>query len=114
MHEEIAEEVDLYELYVEALLDHYRRMEGRTEYRGDYGAVDTLIDLETAIGLANLSGRQSDAIRLVNLYGYTHDEASKELSTSRPNVSQRHKEAVRKIADIYRQWEELDDEIQQT
>lgn len=108
------EQVDLHEIAVEALLEGYQRLKGRTTYDGDYNAVDTLLDLREAIERADLTDRQHDVIRLAYAEGYTHKEVGKQLGTSRPNVTLHCQAAVRKIADIYRQWEELENEIQPT
>jgi hypothetical protein len=47
------------------------------QFQGDYSAVDILVDLRKAIELAQLTGRQSEALKLVYEEDLTQEEAGK-------------------------------------
>lgn len=85
------------------LRDRYFISERR--YKGDTAASDILIDLNHAIEIADLSPRQTEAVALV--YGYwqlTQSEAAEVMGISQKQVNKHIKEAVKKIADIFKQW----------
>ncbi|WP_079516544.1 sigma factor-like helix-turn-helix DNA-binding protein [Rossellomorea marisflavi] len=100
----------LHEIYVEALLEH---LDGLQEKRnmGMYHLSDELLDLEHAIKDADLTDRQLAAIELYFAQGYTQHEAAPMLGVSRQMVAKHLESAIRKIANIYEQWEALDYEF---
>lgn len=107
-------DVIMHEIAVEALLESYQRLKGRTTYDGDYNAVDTILDLHEAIERAGLTDRQLDVVLLKYTGGYLQKEIGDLLSISQQSASYHYKSAVRKISEIYQQWEELENEIQPT
>jgi DNA-directed RNA polymerase specialized sigma24 family protein len=60
------------------LLSDYQALINR-QYQGDYDAVVLLVDLRKAITIAQLTGRQSEALRLVYEEDLTQEEAGKRL-----------------------------------
>jgi DNA-directed RNA polymerase specialized sigma24 family protein len=67
------------------LLSDYHALINR-QYQGDYSAVDVLVDLRKAIELAQLTGRQSEALRLVYEEDLTQEEAGKRLNNERERL----------------------------
>jgi RNA polymerase sigma factor (sigma-70 family) len=96
-----------HEIYVEALLEYYYELDAKRG-SGIYHLSDELLDLDTAIQKAVLTDKQREIIRLY--YG-THaeqSEISSVLGISQPMVHKHAKSAIRKIANIYEQWEALE------
>lgn len=112
--EELTASFDKHDVFVEALLESVQSLKGRTTYRGDYSAVDTLIDLKEAIEQADLTDRQREALRLVFGEDLTQGNAGKKMGIRQNTVSENVTSSISKIANIYRHWEELDNEIQST
>lgn len=95
-----------YEVYVKALLEGYEELNEK-KHAGKWSLVDTLNDLDRAIELAKLTERQRQVVDLACRQGLTQDHVAHELGTSQPNVAIHLDAAVRKIANIYEQWEAL-------
>jgi predicted DNA-binding protein (UPF0251 family) len=74
------------------------------QYQGDYDAVVLLVDLAKAIAMAQLTGRQSEALRLVYEEDLTQEEAGKRMGVSQQAVDQHVSIGVEAIADIYYYW----------
>jgi RNA polymerase sigma factor (sigma-70 family) len=85
------------------LLSDYQALLNR-QYQGDYDAVVLLVDLRKAIEMAQLTGRQSEAIRLVYEEDLTQEEAGKRMGISQQAVDQHVSNAIEAIADIYFYW----------
>jgi RNA polymerase sigma factor (sigma-70 family) len=85
------------------LLSDYHALINR-QYQGDYAAVDILVDLRKAIELAALTGRQSEALRLVYEEDLTQEEAGKRLGIAQKNVSEALDRAIENIAEVYWYW----------
>jgi RNA polymerase sigma factor (sigma-70 family) len=85
------------------LLSDYQALLNR-QYQGDYDAVVLLVDLRKAIEMAQLTGRQSEALRLVYEEDLTQEEAGKRMGVSQQAVDQHISGAVEAIADIYYYW----------
>lgn len=75
------------------------------QFLGDYNAVDTLVDLNSAISSAGLTERQTESIAWVYGADLTQAEAAKAMGISQPTVKQSVDEAAEKIATVYRKWE---------
>ncbi|MCY7451796.1 DUF134 domain-containing protein [Bacillus altitudinis] len=88
---------------VKALLADYTTLRQR-RFLGDMAACDILIDLDRAIELASLTGKQYEALRLVYFEDFTQVEAGKQLGVAQKNVSEAVDRAVCSIADIYYYW----------
>jgi predicted DNA-binding protein (UPF0251 family) len=71
---------------------------------GDYDAVILLTDLRKAVELAGLTGRQSEALRLVYEEDLTQEEAGKRMGIGRRAVGYHVEDAVGAIAEIYYYW----------
>jgi RNA polymerase sigma factor (sigma-70 family) len=74
------------------------------QYMGDYDAVILLTDLRKAIELAQLTGRQSEALRLVYEEDLTQEEAGKRLGIARESIKTYVEDAIEKISEIYFYW----------
>jgi DNA-directed RNA polymerase specialized sigma24 family protein len=96
------------------LLSDYHALVNR-QYMGDYDAVVLLADLATAIAMAGLTERQSEALRLVYEEDLTQEEAGKRLTG--PNglgirqdvVSYHVDRAVEAVAEVYWYWARHDE-----
>lgn len=95
------------QLVIQMLDDLHSLYERR--YFGEYNVVTDLIDLNMAIQLAELTPKQAEVIRYVT-EGYDQTEIAEALSVNQSTVSRHLHAAIRKIAEVYEQWEELDDE----
>jgi predicted DNA-binding protein (UPF0251 family) len=71
---------------------------------GDYDAVVLLADLATAIAMAQLTGRQSEALRLVYEEDLTQEEAGKRLGVNRIVVLEHVEKAIEAISEVYFYW----------
>jgi RNA polymerase sigma factor (sigma-70 family) len=85
------------------LLSDYHALLNR-QYQGDYDAVVLLADLETAISMAKLTERQSEALRLVYEEDLTQEEAGKLMGIAQNSVSEAVDRAVENIAEVYWFW----------
>lgn len=90
-------------MMVKTLLGQYEYLESR-RYAGDLVAVDTLLDLQSAIVQAKLNERQSSFIHLYYVQGYTGDEIGAMHGTSRGNVNNILRRAENRIQTIYDGW----------
>lgn len=80
-------------------------------YVGDVGAIDTLLDFDTAVKHAKLTKRQAEAIRLKYDEGLTQREAAEKLGRTREDVKMALSEAITKLDDIYEMWAWMDGEL---
>jgi hypothetical protein len=85
------------------LLSDYHALLNR-QYQGDYDAVVLLTDLYKAIEMAQLTGRQSEALRLVYEEDLTQEEAGKLLGIGQDVVSYHVERAIEAIAEVYYYW----------
>jgi predicted DNA-binding protein (UPF0251 family) len=85
------------------LLSDYHALLNR-QYQGDYAAVDILVDLRKAIEMAQLTGRQSEALRLVYEEDLTQEEAGKRMGVIRESIKTYVEDAIEKISEIYFYW----------
>lgn len=100
--------ISKHERRVRKLLMNIHAIEQRQYYKGDYGAVVTLVDFKEALRLADLTERQREAIRLVYYEGLGQGETRLKMNVSQPAISQFIDAAIRKIANTYEEWEKLD------
>ena len=87
------------------LLDNYHEIYEKQFYLGDYGATDSLIDLETAIEYACLTDRQRECLQLKYAKRLKQIEISKDLGIARSTVSTTILISIRKIARFYEEGE---------
>jgi RNA polymerase sigma factor (sigma-70 family) len=85
------------------LLGDYHALKIR-RFNGDTAASDILIDLTKAVELAGLTGRQSEALRLVYELDLTQEEAGKRMGIAQKNVSEALDRALENIAEVYYYW----------
>ncbi|MEH7246484.1 sigma factor-like helix-turn-helix DNA-binding protein [Neobacillus niacini] len=71
---------------------------------GDYDAIVLLVDLRKAIEMAQLTGRQSEALRLVYEEDLTQEEAGKRMGIGQDVVSYHVDRAVEAVAEVYWYW----------
>jgi DNA-directed RNA polymerase specialized sigma24 family protein len=74
------------------------------QYMGDYDAVILLTDLRKAIEMAQLTGRQSEALRLVYEEDLTQEEAGKRMGVNRIVVLEHVEKAIEAISEVYFYW----------
>jgi DNA-directed RNA polymerase specialized sigma subunit len=74
------------------------------QYMGDYDAVILLTDLRKAIDMAQLTGRQSTALRLVYEEDLTQEEAGKRMGLDKPGVNNLLDRAIEAISEVYYYW----------
>jgi DNA-directed RNA polymerase specialized sigma24 family protein len=85
------------------LLSDYHALLNR-QYQGDYDAVVLLVDLRKAIAMAQLTGRQSEALRLVYEEDLTQEEAGKRMGIGRRAVGYFVEDAIEAISEVYYFW----------
>jgi RNA polymerase sigma factor (sigma-70 family) len=85
------------------LLSDYHALINR-QYQGDYDAVVLLVDLHKAIEMAQLTGRQSEALRLVYEEDLTQEEAGKRMGIAQNSVSEAVDRALEAISEVYFYW----------
>jgi predicted DNA-binding protein (UPF0251 family) len=85
------------------LLSDYHALLNR-QYQGDYDAVVLLADLETAISMAKLTERQSEALRLVYEEDLTQEEAGKLMGIHRIVILEHVEKAIEAISEVYYYW----------
>jgi DNA-directed RNA polymerase specialized sigma24 family protein len=85
------------------LLSDYHALLNR-QYQGDYDAVVLLVDLRKAIEMAQLTGRQSEALRLVYEEDLTQEEAGKRMGVHRLVVQEHVEKAIEAISEVYYYW----------
>jgi hypothetical protein len=85
------------------LLSDYHSLLNR-QYSGDYDACVILIDLYKAIELAKLTGRQSEALRLVYELDLTQEEAGRAMGIHRIVVLEHVEKAIESISEVYYYW----------
>jgi DNA-directed RNA polymerase specialized sigma24 family protein len=85
------------------LLSDYQSLLNR-QYQGDYDAVVLLVDLRKAIEMAQLTGRQSEALRLVYEEDLTQVEAGKRMGVHRLVVQEHVEKAIEAISEVYYYW----------
>jgi hypothetical protein len=85
------------------LLSDYHSLIGR-QYQGDYDACVILTDLRKAIEMAQLTGRQSEALRLVYEEDLTQEEAGKRMGVHRLVVQEHVEKAIEAISEVYYYW----------
>jgi DNA-directed RNA polymerase specialized sigma24 family protein len=85
------------------LLSDYHALLNR-QYQGDYDATVLLVDLRKAIEMAQLTGRQSEALRLVYEEDLTQEEAGKRMGVGRRAVGYHVEDAIDAISEIYYYW----------
>lgn len=78
---------------------------GSARFTGDYNAVDTLVDLNSAISSAGLTERQAESVAWVYGVDLTQADAASQMGVTRQTVKQSVDEAAEKIAVVYRKWE---------
>jgi DNA-directed RNA polymerase specialized sigma24 family protein len=94
--------------FVKALLADYLALVERQYYAGDFGAVDRLIDLHSAIEAAGLTARQRQALDLTYYYGYNQREAGGKLGITKQTYEETLSTAIRKIAVVYTEWDAME------
>jgi DNA-directed RNA polymerase specialized sigma24 family protein len=86
------------------LLGDYHALKIR-RFNGDTAASDILIDLATAIAMAQLTGRQSEALRLVYEEDLTQEEAGKRMGgLAKDAVNHLLDRAIEAISEVYYYW----------
>jgi DNA-directed RNA polymerase specialized sigma24 family protein len=85
------------------LLSDYHALLNR-QYQGDYDAVVLLVDLRKAIEMAQLTGRQTEALRLVYEEDLTQEEAGKRMGVNRIVVLEHVEKAIEAISEVYFYW----------
>lgn len=93
-----------------AILSNLHALRER-RYVGDLDASDTLIDFERAVGLAKLTKRQSEAIRLVYDVGLTQKQAAAEMGVTQQAVADFLRVATEELEEVYEMWAWKDGEL---
>ncbi|MEK3887273.1 sigma factor-like helix-turn-helix DNA-binding protein [Bacillus sp. FSL K6-3431] len=88
---------------VRSLLAQYHAIHER-QFKGDYDAVVTLVDLAEAITRAGLTDRQAQAIALVYGDDLTQADAGERLGVGQNTVSELLALGIAKIQRVYDKW----------
>lgn len=83
-----------------ATLRNYHALLERT-YKGDIDAIIALVDLESAILRANLTDRQSEAIRLIYVDDMAQKDACQRMGIERSALTEHLRLALDSIEAIY-------------
>lgn len=93
-----------------AILSNYHALKER-RYLGDLDASDTLIDFERAVGLAKLTQRQAEALRMVYGEDLTQKKAAAQMGVGQDVVSEHIRKATEELDEVYEMWAWLDGEL---
>lgn len=93
-----------------AVLSNLHALKQR-RYLGDLDASDTLIDFEQAVRKAELTIRQSEALRLVYDVGWTQKQAAEKMGIGQDVVSEHIRKATEEIDTIYEMWAWMDEAL---
>lgn len=93
-----------------ATLRNYHALVERT-YKGDTDAIVALVDLHTAISLAKLTDRQSEALALVYGDDLTQASACRSMGIERSALTEHLRLALDAIDEIYEYWAWLGGEM---
>lgn len=96
--------------YAKAVLTNLHALRQR-RYVGDLDASDTLIDFERALGMAQLTARQAEALTLVYDAGLTQKKAAEAMGIAQANVAELVRHAVAELDEVYEMWAWLDGEL---
>ena len=88
-----------------ALLQNCQYISSR-RFSGDYGACDTLLDLNRAIWLARLTDRQREVVTCIYEGNMTQSEAARAMHVSQEAVNKTLTAAHRRINRVYMQWDD--------
>ena len=80
-------------------------------YVGDTNASDTLVDFADAVKRANLTARQSEALRLVYVEDLTQKVAGERMDVDRITLKEHADTAVEAIDEVYEMWSWLSGEL---
>ena len=94
--------------YAKAILQNYMSLRER-RFLGDIVAIETLIDLERAIELAELTDRQKEAIQLRYMLDYTQEKCAEILGISRITLLEHERLALEAINEVYAMWSFMDE-----
>lgn len=75
------------------------------QFLGDYNAVDTLVDLNSAIASAGLTERQAESVAWVYGADLTQKDSAEIMGITRTTLNESIDTAAEKIASVYRKWE---------
>lgn len=90
---------------VDRLLRDIHALRERRFRAGDYAACDLLIDLESAVALANLTDRQREVIDLIYEKDLRQQEVADALGIAQQVVQQHAVGALKRIARIFAEWD---------
>ena len=93
-----------------AILSNLHALKQR-RYVGDLDASDTLIDFERALGMAQLTKRQAQALSLVYDVGLTQKQAAEQMGVGQDVVSEHLRKATAELDEVYEMWAWLDGEL---
>lgn len=90
---------------VKRLLRDAHKLRVRRYDAGDYDASVLLIDLDTAISNAKLTGRQREALDAVFERDLTQEDAANAMGVTRRTLREFVDVACNRIADVYKRWD---------
>lgn len=76
----------------------------RVIYQGNLTVVDTELDFQEAVRLAELTTIEQETLECVVFHAMTLDEASKELGRDLSTISRNKKRALTKISNVFKSW----------
>lgn len=88
---------------VRLLLSDIHGLQARAN-RGDYTAVDVLVDLGAAIKQANLTRRQREALHYVYVRDMTQADAAKTIDIAKSTLNEILKRCHEAISEVYYYW----------
>ncbi len=97
-----------HEIYVKALLEGYEDLNEKKMYAGKWHLADELMTLDRAIELADLTDKQREALSLYFRYDLGQEDTAQRMGVSQPMITKHVATAIKKIANIYEEWEALE------
>lgn len=89
--------------YARGILQNYISLVER-RFLGDMVAIDTLIDLERAIELAELTERQKETIYYRYMRGFSPKESAEKIGIARTTLVEHEQMAINAINEVYIMW----------
>jgi DNA-directed RNA polymerase specialized sigma subunit len=89
---------------VENLLKDRHHLHSRAVERGDMAAVDILIDMESAVELADLTQKQRETVVLLFDHDLEQKTAAKIIGIDTSTLTRNKQAAIKKITRIFNEW----------
>jgi DNA-directed RNA polymerase specialized sigma24 family protein len=90
---------------IKSLLKDINTLNSRAYERGDMAAIDLIVDLRSAIGIAGLTERQITSINQYYFRDQDQETTAKFMGCDISTESRHRKAALERIKNVFQQWE---------